>query len=222
MLEAVQCEALALAYHPNANCFSYPALPSSILGGSVHAASRQQPASSKYLRSDVHGDFVRDEREQCSHLAWIPLWLAECSRVLKQSAMVLLVTDWRQLPAIRDAMQSAGFTWRGVAVWDTTEGGRPQLGRFRNQTAYVVWGSKSNTPLDRRASVLPSAIRESVRKADRHHMTGKSTDFMRQLMRICEAGGCILDPFPGSRITVVAARLEGYQWGGGEATRHHW
>lgn len=172
-------------------------------------------------RAQLHADFVGDERDQRSHLAWMRLWLAECSRVLKDGAPVLLFTDWRQLPLTTDALQCAGFTWRGVAVWDKTEGVRPQLGRFRNQAEYVVWGSKGNMPLGRRAPVLPGVIRAAVRKADKHHMTGKPTDLMRQMVRICEEGGRILDPFAGSGTTLVAAQDEGYGWTGIEMTQHY-
>lgn len=151
--------------------------------GGVHAPSRQQSPQTKYMQggtAQLHADFVGDERDQRSYLAWMRPWPVECSRVLKEGAPVLLFTDWRQLPLTTDALQCAGFTWRGVAVWDKTEGVLAQLGRFRNQAEYVVWGSKGNImPLGRRASVLPGVIRESVRKADKHHMTGKPTDLMR-------------------------------------------
>lgn len=192
--------------------------------GGTHASSRQQAPQVKYMqggKEQLHADFVGDERDQRSHLAWMRLWLAECNRVLKDGAPVLLFTDWRQLPLTTDALQCAGFTWRGVAVWDKTEGVRPQLGRFRNQAEYVVWGSKGNMPLARRAPVLPGVIREAVRKADKHHMTGKPTELMRQLVQICEKGGRILDPFAGSGTTLVAADLEGYGWTGIEMTAHY-
>ena len=65
-------------------------------------------------------------------------------------------------------------------------------------------------PLGRRAPVLPGVIRESGRKADKHHMTGKPTNLMRQLVRICEEGGRILDPFAGSGSALVAAELGGH------------
>uniref|UniRef100_UPI000D562125 DNA-methyltransferase n=2 Tax=Xanthomonas fragariae TaxID=48664 RepID=UPI000D562125 len=174
---------------------------------------RARPPSTKYVQgggAQLHADFVGDERDQRSHLKWMHLWLSECARVLKDGAPVLLFTDWRQLPLTTDALQIAGFTWRGITVWDKTEGVRPQLGRFRNQAEYIVWGSKGNMPLDRRAPVLPGVIRESVRKADKHHLTGKPTELMRQLVRICETGGRILDPFAGSGTTLVAADLEGF------------
>lgn len=46
----------------------------------------------------LHADFPSDERDQRSHLAWMQLWLAQCNRVLRDGAPVLLFTDWRQLP----------------------------------------------------------------------------------------------------------------------------
>ena len=64
-------------------------------------------------------------------------------------------------------------------------------------------------------------IREPVRKADKLHMTGKPTPLMRQLVRICEQGGRILDPFAGSGTTLVAAQMEGYSWVGCEMTDHY-
>ncbi|WP_108784847.1 DNA-methyltransferase, partial [Xanthomonas fragariae] len=185
---------------------------------------RARPPSTKYVQgggAQLHADFVGDERDQRSHLKWMHLWLSECARVLKDGAPVLLFTDWRQLPLTTDALQIAGFTWRGITVWDKTEGVRPQLGRFRNQAEYIVWGSKGNMPLDRRAPVLPGVIRQSVRKADKHHLTGKPTELMRQLVRICEAGGHVLDPFAGSGTTLLAAELEGLKWTGIELTQHY-
>jgi len=44
---------------------------------------------------------------------------------------------------------------------------------------------------------------------------------MQQLVRICEVGGHILDPFAGSSTTLVAAQEEGYGWTGIEMTQHY-
>ena len=222
--ELIHGDALTVLPTLPANSFDALITDPPYASGGVHASARQRSPNEKYMQSggqQLHADFPSDERDQRSHLAWMQLWLAQCNRVLRDGAPVLLFTDWRQLPLTTDALQCAGFTWRGVAVWDKTEGVRPQLGRFRNQAEYVVWGSKGNMPLGRRAPVLPGVIRESVRKADKHHMTGKPTDLMRQLVKICEEGGRILDPFAGSGTTLVAADLEGYSWTGIEMTGHY-
>lgn len=125
--------------------------------------------------------------------------------MLKDGAPVCVFTDWRQLPLTTDALQCAGFTWRGITVWDKTEGVRPQRGRLCNQAEYIVWGSKGGMPLARNAPTLPGVIKAKVRRDDKLHMTGKPADLMRQVVRICEAGGRILDPFAGPGTTLVAA-----------------
>ncbi|CEE15862.1 site-specific DNA-methyltransferase [Xanthomonas citri pv. citri] len=216
--QLLQGDALTILPTLEANSFDALITDPPYASGGLTAAARARPPSTKYCRDGGHADFVGDERDQRSHLKWMHLWLSECARVLKDGAPVLLFTDWRQLTLTTDALQIAGFTWRGITVWDKTEGVRPQLGRFRNQAEYIVWGSKGNMPLDRRAPVLPGVIRESVRKADKHHLTGKPTELMRQLVRICEAGGRVLDPFAGSGTTLVAAQLEGFEAVGIEMT----
>ncbi|CEH90218.1 site-specific DNA-methyltransferase [Xanthomonas citri pv. durantae] len=216
--QLLQGDALTILPTLEANSFDALITDPPYASGGLTAAARARPPSTKYCRDGGHADFVGDERDQRSHLKWMHLWLSECARVLKDGAPVLLFTDWRQLTLTTDALQIAGFTWRGITVWDKTEGVRPQLGRFRNQAEYIVWGSKGNMPLDRRAPVLPGVIRESVRKADKHHLTGKPTGLMRQLVRICEAGGRVLDPFAGSGTTLVAAQLEGFEAVGIEMT----
>src|SRR5690606_8165167 len=102
------------------------------------------------------------------------LWLTEAARVLKNGAPACLFTDWRQLPTTTDVMQAAGLVWRGIVPWDKTEAVRPQLGRFRAQAEYVVWGSKGPMPLDRGGiGALPGAYTERVDPGEKYHMTGK-------------------------------------------------
>jgi len=192
--------------------------------GGLHAGSRKAAPARKYQQNSVavqRVDFVGDARDQRAQLVWMMLWLSQCQRILKNEAPVCLFTDWRQLPLTTDALQCAGFTWRGIMVWDKTEGARPQPGRPRAQSEYIVWGSKGDMPLTRNAPTMPGVIREVVRQADKHHMTGKPTKLMRQLVKICEPGGVTLDPFAGSGTTLLAAKLEGYKYLGCEITAHY-
>lgn len=192
--------------------------------GGLHMSARQRAPSAKYLQSggsSLYPEFTGDQRDQRSHLRWCVLWLTEAFRTLKTGAPVCLFSDWRQLPLTTDALQAAGFTWRGIAVWDKTEGVRPQRGRFSAQAEYIVWGSKGAMPLERSVPALSGVVREVVRKKDKFHITGKPTALMQAIVKICVPGGVILDPFAGSGTTLVAASLEGYQWLASEALLHN-
>ena len=117
--------------------------------------------------------------------------------------------DWRNLPSLTDAIQWAGWSLRGVAVWDKLSS-RPQRGRFRQQAEFVVWGSNGAMPTERGVPCLPGVFwAGNVQGAERMHQTQKPLEVMREVVRICVPGGRILDPFAGSGTTLPAAREEG-------------
>lgn len=126
------------------------------------------------------------------------------------SAVCVVFIDWRNLPSLTDALQWAGWIWRGTAVWDKPSS-RPQKGRFRQQAEFILWGSKGRLPVDRPVPVLPGVFRcANVSGDERIHQTQKPIDLMSDLVKIVVPGGRILDPFAGSGSTLEAARLDGY------------
>jgi site-specific DNA-methyltransferase (adenine-specific) len=182
--------------------------------GGQFRGDRAASTGKKYVQTGTQIkrlDFQGDNRDQRSFTLWATLWLLECYRAAKPGAPIAVFTDWRQLPAVTDALQAAGFIWRGVAVWDKTEGTRPQMGRYRAQAEYIVWGTKGPTSaeVDKSVGVLPGVFRHSVRQSDKWHQTGKPTLLMKDVARICPPGGLVLDPFVGSGTTVVGALLSG-------------
>lgn len=221
-------EALAtLRTLPSASIDAIIADPPYSSGGAFRG-DRMAGTNTKYTSTDVlalRDDFAGDNRDQRAFAYWSALWLAECLRVAKAGAPIVLFTDWRQLPTVTDSMQAGGWVWRGIAVWDKTEGARPTLGRFSSQCEYMVWGSAGAMPFERLAEaerqVLPGVFRVPVRQADKHHVTGKPTNLMRQVVKICRPGGTILDCFAGSGSTLVAAKLEGFDYVGIEIMSHY-
>lgn len=101
-------------------------------------------------------------------------------------------------------------------VWDKMTS-RPQKGRFRQQSEYVVWGSNGPMPVNRPVGCLPGVFRYA-NPQNRAHVTEKPLQLMRDLVKICVPGGRILDPFCGAGTTVLAAKLEGYEAVGVEVT----
>lgn len=122
----------------------------------------------------------------------------------KESGIIAAFIDWRNLPAMTDALQAAGWTWRGVAIWDK-KSSRPQQGRFRNQVEYVVWGSNGPLPFKRGVPPLPGVYSHAnVSTRKRSHQTEKPVALMRDLLEIVPRGAKVLDPFMGSGSTGVA------------------
>jgi len=168
----------------------------------------------KYTRSGPaqgkRPSFGGDNRDQRSYLVWSTLWITEAMRVLRPSGYFMAFTDWRQLPVMTDAIQAGGVFWRGVTVWDKGAGARaPHKGYFRHQCEYVLWGTKGSVIKCEHDGPFSGCIKATVLQSDKHHITGKPTAVMRELVRPVPPGGVILDPFAGSGTTGVAALLTG-------------
>ena len=169
-------------------------------GGNVR--DKAQATSAKYLSSEqrsLYPEFQGDTRDQRSYLAWSSLWLGRARELVASGGLVGVFSDWRQLPVTTDALQCGGWVWRGVVPWDKTESCRPQLGRYRNQAEYVVWGSNGPRPLA--GTVAPGVMRHCVPRK-KHHIAGKPVELMTALLSVME--GPILDPFMGSATIGVA------------------
>jgi site-specific DNA-methyltransferase (adenine-specific) len=181
--------------------------------GGQTISAKQQPTSKKYTATKgacPYADFEGDNKDQRSWTRWMAAWMYEARQVCRKGAPIVVFSDWRQLPSLTDAMQWAGWTWRGLVPWDKTNA-RPQKGRFRAQCEYVAWGSNGAMPITRDVPVLPGIYRYPMPTGkDRLHQTPKPVELMRALVKIVEPSETILEPFAGSGSTLAAAELEGY------------
>lgn len=193
-------------------------------GAGTNTDRTTRSARSKYVSSDAShtlADFPGDNRDQRSFIHWLAIILGECLRVARAGASCLVFTDWRHTPATSDALQAAGWIWRGTIPWRKPIS-RPQRDGFRRECEYVLWGS--NGPVHRHAQpiYLPGFVEGSQpRGAGRKHITQKPVEILRQLVRVCPDSGTVLDPFAGSGSTGVAALLEGREFVGIELTEHY-
>lgn len=152
--------------------------------------------------SAFYSAFSGDNKDGRVFLAWSREWMSEAFRVTRDGGYFAITTDWRQLPAVTDMMQFAGWTWRGLLVWDKKIG-RPVRGRFRNHIEYVVWGSRGSfSGADVYASSLHSETPPNHR--ERTHTTEKTVGLMEFMMSVLPSGITVLDPFCGSGTTGVA------------------
>jgi len=195
--------------------------------GGMTRTDRNADTGAKYVSSSVidrQVDFLGDSRDQRSYAYWSALWLGEALRVTASAGVCLLFTDWRQLPATSDALQSGGWVWRGVVPWVKSfgaRGARPVAGRFAGQCEYIVWGSRGGMPIRMYEDRALPGWYEGNAPRDREHQTQKPLDVMRKLVQIVPEGGTVLDPFMGAGTTGVAAVLEGRKFIGCELSDHY-
>ncbi len=177
--------------------------------GGFTRADRNMKTSEKYVMTGTAIDrpeFSGDNRDQRSFLIWCDLWMRDCLRITKASGVIASFIDWRQLPTLIDAVQVAGWVYRGIVVWDKTEATRPQKGWFRSQAEYLVLGSSG--PLERDdvdGKCSPGVVRHGVLQSEKMHITGKPTALLRDILNTSSKFQVVLDPFAGSGSTLVAA-----------------
>src|SRR5690606_29634526 len=111
--------------------------------GGMYRADRCAAPAEKYVQSGVARDwrtFAGDAKDQRAFTSWCAEWMRRVP--IREGGYVLSFIDWRQLPALTDAMQWAGLIWRGVAPWDKGLGARaPHKGYLRHQCEYIAWGT---------------------------------------------------------------------------------
>lgn len=181
--------------------------------GGLTRGDRTKSTDTKYTQSGSTGkrpDFTGDAMDGRAWTRWCVSWMEEARRCASAEGKLAAFIDWRQLPAMTDAVQAAGWVWRGIAPWDKGEGSRPNPGGFRSQCEYIVWATVGPLPPpEPGVIILPGCFRFSVKQDDKHHQTGKPTPLMRELVRLCPPDGLVFDGFAGSGTTAVAAILEG-------------
>lgn len=194
-------------------------------GGRTPNDRRAQTARGKYVSSNAAHDlpdFEGDCRDQRGYLAWLSLILADCLRITQTGGSALVFSDWRQLPVTSDALQAAGWMWRGIIAWHKPIA-RPFCGGFRASCEYVLWGTKG--PVDAAANpvYLQGMVSASQpRGKERQHITQKPLQLVDELVKVCPPGGTVLDPCAGSGTTGVAAVRSGRRFVGVELTAKYY
>lgn len=166
--------------------------------GGVTMGARQADPAQKYQQGGTKRQYppmLGDAKDQRSWTMWCTLWLGECWRIAQDGAPLMVFTDWRQLPSLTDAVQAAGWSWRGIVVWDKRTG-RPMLGRFRQQCEYVVFATKGRFAASTRAC-LPGVHAYAVNPAQKVHLTSKPVALITALLAVTPADAIVLDPFMG-------------------------
>lgn len=153
--------------------------------GGVTMGARQADPAHKYQQSGtkrMYPPMLGDAKDQRSWTMWCTLWLGECWRIAREGAPLMVFTDWRQLPALSDAVQAAGWAWRGVIAWDKRSA-RPQIGKFRQQCEYVLFATKGRFVAHTR-TCLPGVYSYPVIPAQKVHLTSKPVALIEDLLAV--------------------------------------
>lgn len=213
---------MSITLHPGDALTILPTLPADSFdlvltdppysSGGLHIGTRQQAPTAKYAFHGGHRahDFAGENMDQRSWRHWCLTWLNECHRVLKPGHVIAVFIDWRQLPTLTDALQMAGFSWQGVAVWDkTTSGCRPRRNGMKQQAEFIVWGSKGTLRQD--ADVYLPGVFQARRSKQDWHATSKPLPVVEQILALAGPAGSVLDPFAGGATVLKAAASQGLQ-----------
>ena len=125
--------------------------------GGTFSTMRKSDTYKKYCSSGSEfgkdKSFTGDNMDMRSFTLFLREVLFSARMKTKDQGVCCVFIDFRNLPAVADALQMAGWIWRGIVVWDK-KSSRPQMGRFKNQCEYIVWGSNGDLPTERGVGVL--------------------------------------------------------------------
>ena len=185
--------------------------------------NQRNRSTSKKIQStgtvDLKPDFFGDCRDQRSLEKWCSYWMEECWRVLRPDGMLMCFIDWRNLAAVIDAIQVAGLTYRGVFCWNKANA-RPQKGVFRNDTEFVVYGTKGDVIQQEKYAkgyfeYMPVPTKKRI------HGTEKPVELLERLLCFVPDGGMVVDPFAGSGAVGEACHNLGIRFSGSELSEEY-
>ncbi len=191
--------------------------------GGMYRGDRSLPVATKYVQTDseetCRDDFAGDNRDQRSFLAWSSMWLSQCRRITRPGGVVMVFSDWRQLPTMTDAIQCGGWVWRNLATW-WKPGIRMQRGRFSSSAEYIVYGS--NGPVTAGECSPQNVFTANViRGKDKIHIAEKPAEVIRLLVGLTPKGTTVMDPFSGSGVTIAVCKDKGRHFIGCEISEDY-
>jgi DNA modification methylase len=132
-------------------------------------------------------------------------------RLLKRGGHALVFIDWRMMPHLSAAIESADFRHKSLIVWDKTYFGMGDC--FRNQHELILHFTNGMGRKPQRNDVPNVLSVPPVRNGD--HPNEKPVRLLKELLSVvCPPGGRVLDPFMGAGSVGVAASLLGLSFTG--------
>jgi DNA modification methylase len=170
------------------------------------SGTRREAAKTLRAKTMIRGDrqWFGTDSLTTNGFVWLMRGFAlECRRLLKDGGHLFVFIDWRMMPALSGAIESADLRPMSLIVWDKGHFGMGA--HFRNQHELILHFAKGDPRPALRHDVANVIRQKSDR--DSEHPTEKPVALLWQLIStVTPPGGVVLDPFAGSGSTLVAAR----------------
>ena len=176
--------------------------------GGTEWKSVAAPTAAKYTsikRDNPLPDFDGEKFDSFIWLRFMTDVFTTARAITAQGGIICTLCDWRRIAATEEALMRANWNIKGVAVWDKTQGVRPQKGRYRQQAEFIMWGT-NGANIRSSGQTLPGVFTHANVAHDKLHQVQKPQGLMRDVLQIVAPGGRVLDPFCGSGTTLLAAR----------------
>ncbi len=162
------------------------------------------------LRSETlreTGWFVNDNMTS-SGISWLMSHIAGWSRrLLAEGGTFTAFTDWRMVPTLVPAIESAGFRYQSLVVWKKPSAGLGTGFRAQHELAMHFANGTPRYHSSSHGNVLEA---KRVHSSSRQHQTEKPVDLITKILEVVsQPEDVILDPFMGSGTTLVAAKQNG-------------
>ena len=180
--------------------------------GGMYRSDRAASTDAKYQISHEtnrsYGTFSGDNRDQRSFEKWVDTWASLALHKVNEGAGIGVFIDWRNVASVIDAIQVAGWVYRGLTPWHKGTDLRPNKGWFRRNIEFIVWGSAGPllTGPNAEGECWDGMFVARVNDGEKQHQTGKPIDLMRQMVSVRPEWQTFLDPFMGSGTTLRAAK----------------
>lgn len=180
--------------------------------GGMFSGDRKKSTKEKYTDDDYNGasrfeNFSGDNMDMLALQNFLTLIFIKIRNTMKEGKGIFCFIDWRNITAVINSIQMAGFIYRGILVWNKGNSRNIQ-NRFRNDCEFVVWGT--NGPDDggnykeiRFISGNCFSV-SSVQSKDKNHQTEKPVELLKKILVYSRENDTVLDCFCGSGSTAVA------------------
>lgn len=180
-------------------------------GGATEAARQQSAGMTK--GGAAAGWFRGDTMTTWGLLALLRQVALDARRVLVPGGSLAVFCDWRMVPGLAPALESAGYRWRSTLVWDKLSQGQGNVA-IRNRHETILWLTAPG-PMVRGPRTIGTVVpAKRVPPAKRRHPTEKPRDLLAPLIEaLVPEGGAVVDPFAGSgAVGETAAALGRSAW----------